>query len=95
MSHSTEIKIQIGGFSHDIDLNLQYGSRQPAEAVSVGTNSSNTFNNELGLAILEKLLPHGYSMILSGCIASAKNWQEILEHETGIDWLTVTVSHYN
>lgn len=95
MSHSTQVQIKIGAFCADIEMTLQYGSRQPAEALGVSTNKSITFTNEDGLVALDELHSHGYQGIISGCMSCAKNWQDMASGDDSIDWLVVIVSHFD
>ena len=48
MSHSTEIKVEIGLDSY----NLYCGSRHPAEYCGVAANQSKTFADDAALAVL-------------------------------------------
>lgn len=96
MSHSTQVRIQIGAFCADIDLTLQYGSRIPAEALGVATNKTETFANQSGLDALNELRAHGYPELINGCLSYAKNWQDMADHaDDGVSWLTIVVKHFD
>lgn len=95
MAHSTQVQIQIGAFCADIDLTLQYGSRIPAEALSVATNKTETFVNQRGLDALNELRNHGYQELINVCLSCAKNWQDMAEGADNINWLVVVVSHFD
>lgn len=96
MSHSTQINIKIGGFSTDVEVTLEYGSRAPAMSYAVEVGRPKTFTNDKALySVLDTLQMHGYSVLIAALYDQAEFAQRIYSDEKGVDWLTITINHFD
>ena len=89
MSHSTEIKVEIGLDSY----HLHCGSRHPAEYCGVAANQSKTFADDAALAVLWNMPHNGAGrMALFGVLYSEAEENKSL-YAGGTGWLKVEVVH--
>ena len=89
MSHSTEIKVEIGLDSY----HLHCGSRHPAEYCGVAANQSKTITDDAALAVLWNMPHNGAGrMALFGVLYSeAEENKSLYAGDTG--WLKVEIIH--
>ena len=96
MSHSTQINIKIGGFSTDVEVTLEYGSRAPSVSYGVEVGRPKTFtNNHAMSSVLDTLQMHGYGSLIAALYEQAEFAQRVYGDEKGIDWLTITINHFD
>lgn len=81
MSHSTEVKIEIGLFFAAVTLELYYGSRLPAEMLGVKVGVPVVFTDDKGLEVVEQLRTRqaGYGALLHAALEEAREARETEE----------------
>ena len=94
MSHSTQINIKIGGFSTDVEVTLEYGSRQPAEAYSVKVGEPKTLTNEYAFNALTGVHSHGYRSLIVALIGNAEDARDVYG-DADCNWLEITINHFD
>lgn len=95
MSHSTQINIKIGGFSTDVSVTLEYGSRAPAMSYGVEVGRPKTFINDHALDyVLDTLPMHGYDDLVKALRSQAKLTRSVFEDEN-VSWLVITIDHFD
>ena len=92
MSHSTQINIKIGGFSTNVEVTLEYGSRHPAEAYNVKVGESKTLTNEDAFIALTGLQFHGYRSLIVALIGNAEDARDVYG-DVDCNWLEITINH--
>lgn len=94
MSHSSQVNIKIGGFASDVEVTLEYGSRQVAEAFGVVVGTPRTLTNEAAFNALTGLHFHGYRSLIVALIGNAEDARSVYGDED-CNWLEIAINHFD